>query len=159
MATPGGNTVVSLNGFLLRGAAIVTAADANDLAPVHGNIFDIETGMPHMPNITCAGGHKCSDDDTEYIDGEVISHCENCGERIILPRVPGRIPYLRLQAFVGVLTGLDVGVDEGISLSDILGMFGDLKEAIDTEELAVEHARELFEIAEAILRRKLAEAN
>lgn len=114
--------------------------------------------MPWTANVRCAGGHRASVEVTEYIDGEMVSTCEGCGERMILPRVPGAVPILRLKAFVGTLMGLAVGdEDEDFNFSELLCDFADIKRAIATEDEAVTRAQSLMGIAEKLIKAKLVE--
>lgn len=113
---------------------------------------------PSFASIKCAGGHEASIDETEYIDGEVVSTCAGCGERIILPRVPGAIPILKLKAFVGGIIGLDVGgEDADFNFSELLGLFAELKRDIELEAEAVRRGESLLAIAERLIQQKLAE--
>lgn len=160
--TPQGHTILpsgaSINGASINGSPI----GASPLTAIGsgGNVFGPNglTPMPFAPNVTCAVGHRVSAEFTEYIDGEIISACEGCGERIILPRVPGAVPLLRLKAFIGGLVGLVVGEeDDDYDFAELLCDYADIKHAIAEEDDAVSRSRSLITIADKLIQQKLAE--
>lgn len=158
--TPKGQTILSsgilINGTTMGGAAPLTAIGSG--GAVGFDSVGSLTQMPFAPNVTCAAGHRVSTEFTEYIDGEIVSTCEGCGERIILPRVPGAVPLLRLNAFIGGLVGLVVGEeDENYDFGELLCDYADIKRALEAEDDAVSRSRSLIKIADKLIQQKLAE--
>lgn len=110
---------------------------------------------PSAPNLTCAGGHRAAADVTEYIDGEMVSYCAGCGERIILPRVPGAVPILRLKRFIETMVTLATDGEADIDEGALLYEYTELKRAIETEADALSRLQSLLDIAERLIAAKL----
>lgn len=163
--TPQGHTIlpsgVSINGAQVGSGALPLTAvgfgPGGCVVGVGNGLFD-PPEAPWSPNVKCAAGHRCSTEFTEYVDGEIVSTCEGCGERIILPRVPGAVPLLRLKAFIGGLMGLVVGdEDDDYDFAELLCDYADIKRAIATEDDAASRSQSLIKIADKLIQQKLAE--
>lgn len=114
--------------------------------------------FPSTPNVACAGGHRASVDDVEYLDGEIASTCLGCGERIVFARVRGGVAYHRVKRLVGDAVALALGGGDAGDIDTAIAERAELRRALDAERAALDHAEELFAIAEHHLQQRLAEA-
>ena len=105
----------------------------------------------------CPMGHVVEEKAVEYYDGVVVAHCSRCGDRIILPSIPGGVSFLRIQTLLGAVMGLDEQTVElpGFDLGSIMELLVELREAIENEMFAVEEAKRLIDLAQALLEQKV----
>lgn len=94
---------------------------------------------------TCALGHVF-EELIEYVDGQVVAHCTECGCRAVLPGVPGGISLLRLKTLIGTAMSLN---DESLpeEKTQVLTSLCELWSQLEREEVALVEARSLLEIA------------
>lgn len=133
-----------------------TAGAMGSFGPTVQPLTGTDLVFPSTPNVACALGHRASVDDFEYLDGEVISRCLGCGERIIFARVHGGVNYARVKALVGTAVDISLGGDS--DLGEALAERVALREALTLERAALSRAEELLAIAEHHLQQRLAEA-
>lgn len=87
----------------------------------------------------------------EYVDGEVVGTCTNCGRRVKVPRVPGGFVASALRCMIAD------AYDPESDTSELIGQFASLMLAFRTEEREMEIIRELLLLARDLLERKSGE--
>jgi hypothetical protein len=81
----------------------------------------------------------------EYLDGEIATNCESCGQRITFKSLPGGVPLLRLKFLLEQVMGAEEVT------SRMLEDFGAVKDALQTERQVLDAADALLAVAQALL--------
>jgi hypothetical protein len=106
----------------------------------------------------CASGHIAEEAKTiEYIDGLAVMFCAVCGTRFSTGSLPGGLTMLQVKALLGAAVALGGKDTDELNLSDILGLFADLKVALAAEERAMNSKRSMMKLAAEVLNKKVNE--
>lgn len=120
-----------------------TAISSWDPSSVVGTSGTITFGNPQIP--VCPAGHIASHNYAEYLDGEIATSCESCGQRITFKALPGGVPLLRLKWLIEQVMG------GGEVTSRTLEDFAAIKDALQTERQVLDAADALLAVAQALL--------
>lgn len=130
-------------------------------APLYGGYAAISgtttgplLGQHPLAPLQCA---HVADNDVTWIDGSTIHlTCGICGVDFQLTELPGGVSMLKVRALLGGALMLQEGCDVAL-LSEVLGIYAELRATIEQEEAALEQQRNMLELAGQMLTKKVAE--
>lgn len=107
-----------------------------------------------LPALQCT---HVADNDVTWMEGSTIHlTCGICGVDFQLTELPGGVSMLKVRALLGGALMLQEGCDVAL-LSEVLGIYAELRATIEKEEAALEQQRNMLELAGQMLTKKVAE--